>query len=895
MYILFRNNTIWKEKEFCRNRSGKLRCGTVLLLCMVLVICTIPARPVQGGGIKLYYYNTKKTVTYTGTRALYDYNGSSVSLGKTIGILTDNGVALGPYYEIFSRALGVSCKKDSAKNTITFRKNGNELVLTMNSTKALLNGKTVTANAAPVTVRFVDAGISRIMVPTRFVAESLGYNYRWDSDISTAIIRDTMTLSYNGKQVSYIGTTGKVNYDGTNISLGSLPSILINNTAMLRAYNVFKKAMGVSYSFNQATGKITLKKGNITLSMQENSTAAYRNGEYFDCGVAPVCITNTADGTMALMVPGRFVSEMLGYDYNWNSSTQTSEIRTTDQVGVYVAPEKPTQAPLPTYVPSVAEDQVDYSFVVDAERYLGFENRMDNAQTELVRTATGDIAILQDLTKNEAEIYNEQYVLKFDRPVGSVKSELVQGCLSVTVGDTYCFTKEYNNAVGSLVTHILQRQDSSQNGTVIELTLSDSLPYYDLTLSEDGRTLYITVFPNYLVGLETGKNQAGQYMRFKGLRAFQYTLDEENGYQAVYFHNTCNTVGNLVFPDELFENYFEHAYMVETEPNQIKLMYKTRADAKLRFEQESNALYLYFEDYKIPDSTDNSRPIAGGMFVPLPEGIDVSDLYVEDQYWNRKIVISIPGNHTGFYQANAVVNPYPVVEDIEVRSDGNITYIILTTARIQGYRLGAEGSGFALQLGNPSAIYDKIVVLDAGHGGIDPGASAGGYNEKDINFTILNLYTKEYFKNSDIKIYFTRIEDVKIDLYERADFASRVEADLFISLHMNAVSSTSVNGTSVYYSLLNTSTMRGGLNGKLMASTLTNNLSKALGTKNRGVATANFVVIRETRMPAVLIELAFITNADDRKIITTEATQRKAAKTIFDTVVGFFKDYPTGR
>ena len=80
-----------------------------------------------------------------------------------------------------------------------------------------------------------------------------------------------------------------------------------------------------------------------------------------------------------------------------------------------------------------------------------------------------------------------------------------------------------------------------------------------------------------------------------------------------------------------------------------------------------------------------------------------------------------------------------------------------------------------------------------------------------------------------------------------------------------------------------------------MAETLTNNLSNALGTKNRGVATADFVVIRETRMPAVLIELAFITNASDRKIITTPATQKKAAKTIYDTIVKFFKDYPTGR
>lgn len=886
----------WKNFKHLEKGIGwkgtvHFRRSVALFLCVIMALCMFPAARVGAAGIKLYYYDTKKTVTYTGTKAKYEYNGNQVALGEMTGILTDNGVALGPYYEIFSRAMGVSCQKDSSKNTITFRKNDNVLVLTMYSKKAILNGKEVTANAAPVSVRFVDAGITRVFVPTRFVAESLGYHYRWDSDTSRAVIRDRMTLSYNKKQVSYIGTTGKVNFDGKDISLGSLPSILINNTAMLRANNVFQDAMGIRYSFDEKSGEITFTKGDITLHMQENSTEAYRNGEYFDCGVAPIFVTNLADGTKELMVPGRFVSEKLGYDYNWNSSTHTSEIKTTDQVGVYAGANAPSHSSIQTVT-----DQIEYSFVVDAERYLELENTIDNARTGIDRPSTGETAILRGISRNAEESYNEQYVLKFDRPVGSVQSEADGDLLTVTVKDALCSPKEYNHAAGSLVTHISQVQETSGNGAVFRLRLSDSLPYYDLTLSGDGTTLYLTVYPNYLAGLEVGKNQDGRYMRFKGLRAFQYTTDNENGYQVVYLHNTCNTVGNLVFPDELFGDYFEHAYMVETEPNQIKLLYKATPKAKLKLIQESNALYLYFDENETPsDSIDDTRPILRGLFASLPKGVKVSDLTVEDQYWNRQIVISMPGDYTEFYRMNPIQNPYTVVGNISVQADGNRTHIILTTERIQGYRLKAEGSGFSMQIGNPSTIYDKIVVLDAGHGGIDPGASAGGFNEKDINFKILNQYTKQYFEGSDIKVYFTRTEDVKIDLYERADFASRVEADMFISLHMNAVSSTSVDGTSVYHSLFNTSTTSGGLNGKQMASTLTDNLCKALGTKNRGVKTADFVVIRETRMPAVLIELAFITNASDRKIITTESTQKKAAKTIYETVVSFFEDYPTGR
>lgn len=862
------------------------------VLCVLLFFSVCPALQANAGGIKIYYYSTKKTVNYTGTQAGYEYNGSRVSLGKTTGILTDNGVALGPYYEIFSRALGVSCKKDSVKNTITFCRNDNVLVLTLNSKTAVLNGKEVTMNAAPVSVKFVDAGVSRILVPTRFVAESLGYNYRWDSDISTAIIRDTMTLSYNNKQVSYIGTTGKVNFDGKAVSLGNLPSILMNNTAMLRAYTVFKKAMGVTYSFNQNTGRITFKTGDITLIMLENSTAAYLNGEYFDCGVAPVCVTNVASGTMALMVPGRFVAEKLGYDYSWNSATNTSEIKTTDQVGVYAAEEK-NETPAENVTLPV--DQVDYSFAVDEEKYLEFENMLDYAQTAIEHTSSGVPAVLQSIAESKEESFYEQYVLTFDRSVGSVESTLNENRLTVAVADAFCTEKELFGRGGELVTRITQQQNASGNGASFVFELSDAFPYYDLKLSEDGNRLYVTVYPNYLVGLEVGRNQTGRYMRFKGMQALQYTLGTEGTYQAVYFHNVCNTVGNLVFPDELFESYFEHALLVETDRNEIKLLYKTTSDAEVSFVSESNALYMYFEIDESSDQTDTTRPVERGIFAELPQGVDFSDLTVEDQYWNRRIVITIPGDQTAFYEENAVRNPYTIVEDITVYFNGTATQIILTTERIQGYKLAREGSGFSVQLGNPSAMYSKIVVLDAGHGGIDPGASAGGYNEKDINFTILNQYTKEYFEDSDIKVYFTRTEDVKIDLYERADFATRVEADIFISLHMNAVSSTSVSGTSVYYSLLNTSIMSGGLTGKQMASTLANNLSAALGTKNRGVATADFVVIRETQMPAVLIELAFITNAGDRKIITTKETQKKAAKTIYDTVVSFFEEYPTGR
>jgi len=111
----------------------------------------------------------------------------------------------------------------------------------------------------------------------------------------------------------------------------------------------------------------------------------------------------------------------------------------------------------------------------------------------------------------------------------------------------------------------------------------------------------------------------------------------------------------------------------------------------------------------------------------------------------------------------------------------------------------------SISVGKPSEIYNKIVVLDAGHGGKDPGAVRDSVYEKDINFSILYTHTKELFENSDIKVYYTRETDTFISLNDRTKFALEVGADLFISLHMNASVYESAKGTEVFYSKANNS------------------------------------------------------------------------------------------
>ena len=201
----------------------------------------------------------------------------------------------------------------------------------------------------------------------------------------------------------------------------------------------------------------------------------------------------------------------------------------------------------------------------------------------------------------------------------------------------------------------------------------------------------------------------------------------------------------------------------------------------------------------------------------------------------------------------------------------------------------------AVTIADPSEVYDKIIVLDAGHGGIDPGTSRGSVYEKNVNFNVINKYAVEYFEDSDIKVYYTRTTDTKISLQERAAFAQKVDADLFISFHVNANSSSSVQGTSVYYSTANNKVSASGLKSSVLATSIAKHLSDAWGTRNRGILSEKFVVVHNNTVPAVLVECGFITNDKDFAKIKDTSYHKKAAKALFDAVTEIFDKYPTKR
>lgn len=175
------------------------------------------------------------------------------------------------------------------------------------------------------------------------------------------------------------------------------------------------------------------------------------------------------------------------------------------------------------------------------------------------------------------------------------------------------------------------------------------------------------------------------------------------------------------------------------------------------------------------------------------------------------------------------------------------------------------------------ALKNKTVVIDPGHGGYDSGAvGPTKIKEKDVNLAVA-LKLGALLQAQGINVIYTRVDDnvswtndITNDLQTRCDIANKANADFFISIHSNSADSSSAVGSETYYSTK-----------KPTDSSLANIIQKNLIAQNnlidRGVKNANFYVINNTNMPAVLEELAFISNPNEEKLLNNSDFQTKSA------------------
>ena len=189
-----------------------------------------------------------------------------------------------------------------------------------------------------------------------------------------------------------------------------------------------------------------------------------------------------------------------------------------------------------------------------------------------------------------------------------------------------------------------------------------------------------------------------------------------------------------------------------------------------------------------------------------------------------------------------------------------------------------------IALKRPKDVYDKIIVVDAGHGGKDSGTYSKGeqYYEKDINLSIL-LYLKELLDQEDIKVYYTRTTDQTVFLNPRVKLANDVEADFFLSIHCNANESSVPSGTEILYNQLDQTK---GFQSKQLAQLCLEEITNITHNGNRGLAGGSeMVIIKKANMPVALSEVAFMSNQEDLEFLLKEENKKNIAGALSKVII----------
>lgn len=200
--------------------------------------------------------------------------------------------------------------------------------------------------------------------------------------------------------------------------------------------------------------------------------------------------------------------------------------------------------------------------------------------------------------------------------------------------------------------------------------------------------------------------------------------------------------------------------------------------------------------------------------------------------------------------------------------------------------LGADGKTIKVQITEPKRMKiipkngNKIVVLDPGHGGEDCGAIRGNILEKDITLDI-SARVKELLEKQGYTVFMTRNDDATVSLQERVEFSENINPNIFVSIHVNSSEKPAINGLETHYYRQESLSLA-----QVVHSSLISNIK----AYNRGLFKSKFYVINHTTAPAILVEIGFLSNEEERAELIGEKRKKATAKAITEGVINYFKD-----
>ncbi len=274
--------------------------------------------------------------------------------------------------------------------------------------------------------------------------------------------------------------------------------------------------------------------------------------------------------------------------------------------------------------------------------------------------------------------------------------------------------------------------------------------------------------------------------------------------------------------------------------------------------------------------------------VPLPEECKAEDIVIENHYMDQELCVLVGNAGSDFYHENAISGNRDMIRQGNYETMKNGVKLKFQLTEIFEYRTILENNDLYISFLSPREMYDKIVVIDPACGGLNAGYVENGLSEKDINLQIAQKL-KEKLDKTDIKAYYTRMDDVNPEEEDRVKLANETKADMYIRIQVDANEDSSVYGTTTAY---NGDYFIPGFGSVELADVLEREVVISIKGKALGLseAQAQEYTLKHITIPAAAIKVGCITNKQEAILLGREEYCDKIASGIYNAIISVYNE-----
>ncbi len=768
------------------------------------------------------------------------------------------------------------------------------------------------------------------------------------SNVSAYAAELDMNLYYDGKTHHYKAEEVNIIINGEEMNETDMPPVILEDRTLVPARAVFE-TMGAEVAWNAQTKEVYVKKENDVVILKIDDEIGTKNGIAFIMDV-PAKIIN--DRTV---IPVRAVSEALGCEVGWDAKKRIVTIEEKQQQEIENTVEDETA----DENTENTNENIDISLDANTNTDINFgtdTNIVENTNTNVNNNASTDnntninnsvntntntnvnnstntntnTNVNNSTSTNNNANTNNNVNTNTGNNTGVVPTEnsKVTGVVvpasssapqiftittsaqiakyqNVYVDDTRIVLDIYYAEKGlpsdnitvttsPFVSAIRSAQHDMEGVAVTRVVLDLKSPMkYQLTQSEDKKNLIVSFQESVVQSLTKTSNGTTDTIQITGsapLAANVSTLFSPNRVIIDIPYATSNLEPNLSV-EGLSQVMAIRTSMYEEKVARVVLEIKDTAEYDVS--QSGNNIIVTVKKSTLENLSYDASKKALVLKKVMP--FDVNGVVHTDNYLKNQYKVALPSDFTSVYGYGTMKLPYEGVSSVTVANESGRTTFSFSESNIRAFTVTEDSNNYYINIKNPKEVYSKVVLLDAGHGGNDPGTSGNGLNEKDITLSIVN---KAYalLQNTDkVKVYLTRNDDSRPENRHRANTANDI-ADVLISIHMNSASpNPSPNGTEVLF-VTHTNDVQGRLTSQIVATTLLQRTVNALSTNNRGLKydtqhQKNLILLNSTVVPSVIVETLFLSNPGDALKISNTANHDKMAQAIYDSIIELADKY----